>query len=231
MSDSKNVWDESFIPVKSLTVQKLLALGVERIARRMNHRRQWEYAGWIVCSCGKGRWKQSKDLFLRKSDLCWGCSVHKNLVSEESLKNRAHGVNHHMHKENSPGCINSYGYRVINIPLAHPFRSMSFRGKISEHRLVMAEHLGRALESWEVVHHKNQNKSDNRIENLELLSTTDHVLVTRMEREINRLKADNARLRIENERLNCASQNNQDQKRMLPSFYPQIDEVQMHVCG
>ena len=62
-----------------------------------------------------------------------------------------------------------YEYAVVK---EHP--NASLFGYVLHHRVVMENHLGRILNSKEVVHHKNENKKDNRIENLEVVLDRDH---------------------------------------------------------
>jgi len=66
--------------------------------------------------------------------------------------------------------IDDKGYvRVLKTD--HP---KNIRGYAYEHRLVMEEYLGRYLEFWETVHHINEIKVDNRLENLFLCTHPEH---------------------------------------------------------
>jgi hypothetical protein len=80
--------------------------------------------------------------------------------------------------------LSSDGYVRVRAPEGHP--RADHNGFIPEHILVMEEHLGRNLVFHgprdprnELAHHKNRNRSDNRIENLVLMRFADHTSLHR----------------------------------------------------
>ncbi len=62
-----------------------------------------------------------------------------------------------------------YNYAVVP---EHP-RAARY-GYVLEHRVIMENFLGRLLERHEVVHHKDENKKNNSISNLEVMHSSDH---------------------------------------------------------
>jgi hypothetical protein len=73
--------------------------------------------------------------------------------------------------------ITSDGYLLVHCPeypKATKGNGRVKRGYVLEHRLIMANHLGRVLRDDENIHHINGDKTDNRIDNLELTNSVDH---------------------------------------------------------
>jgi len=114
---------------------------------------------WLACpDCGKERWIQLRN-GKPVSIKCNSCArIGKNHPNWKGGK----------YKDRD-------GYILIWIGISSPFYNMrNSYNCIFEHRLVMAKHLGRCLESWEIVHHKNEIRDDNRLENLELMTKGKH---------------------------------------------------------
>ena len=68
----------------------------------------------------------------------------------------------------------SGGYILVYVP-EHPMADRT--GYVLEHRVVVESLLGRYLSSNEIVHHVNGDKSDNRIDNLEVVSRATHARI------------------------------------------------------
>ena len=125
---------------------------------------------FICASCFKKSTIKQKDLnsFPHKET----CKCHRCRIGKGYFK----GKNNPMWK----GGIKKMktGYIYVYIDETSPYYSMVAKGVgtgyVAQHRLVIAESIGRPLTKSETVHHKNGLKWDNRIENLELWSSNHH---------------------------------------------------------
>lgn len=71
--------------------------------------------------------------------------------------------------------VENMGYKgVVRYLTSDGYKRVHGAGWKREHRVVMEAFLGRSLTIDEVVHHRNGVRTDNRIENLELCSRSDH---------------------------------------------------------
>jgi len=161
-------------------------LGEIRLGREIGMKSHRAKFMWIECPyCKNKRWV----LVLKGKTTSLYC-VHCSRKGEQGIAgrkllskiNKGRFVGNKSHAWKGGKCLTSGGYVVISLYPGDPFYRMgshnpkkSPRSETSEHRLVMARHLGRCLKKNEIVHHKNGIKDDNRIENLELISNSKHL--------------------------------------------------------
>lgn len=126
---------------------------------------------WFACEkCGRENWKQ---LLWGKpaSKLCYPCAI-SNIVITGRKKGNKCSAWKGGRRPTSDGYI-----QVWIAPEDFFYPMVNKSGYVAEHRLIIAKHLGRCLQSWEKVHHKNGIRDDNRRENLELTMGGSHSLL------------------------------------------------------
>jgi len=139
---------------------------------------------WLACpECRKERWVKKH---YPSPPLCRVCNARRNGALSQGCSGSAHGM------WNGGRIKTRGGYIRIWLPSDSPFYSMTDRANhtVLEHRLVMATFLGRCLEKLEIVHHKDGDKQNNSLENLELLpSRKEHLVDTFLRRRIAELES------------------------------------------
>jgi hypothetical protein len=136
------------------------------------------HSQWCACEvCKKERWVR----------------IEKGIPRSKLCKNCGQRVSGYLSRNGKR--LNQKGYIAIGVLPTDFFYPMACRGYILEHRLVMARHLNRCLLPWEVVHHKNGVRNDNRFENLELLPERRwHLIDTKTKSYIRQLEKRNRTL-------------------------------------
>ena len=139
----------------------------------------------ISCpKCGKPKWVQPHQVKIRETMLCKSCSAKLREVLPPYYKGSTHP------RWKGGRYKGQHGYIFVRLEPDTFFYPMTNKsGYLLEHRLVVAKHLKRHLLAWEIVHHKNGVKDDNRLENLEIMSAPyKHNAVTRIAKHTKQLQ-------------------------------------------
>lgn len=131
-------------------------VAVKEISRKYKHRRRFLWK----CDCGKDFESDLMPVRTNNTKSC-GC-LHREIITNQPKREDSGSWKGGRH-------IDDNGYVQIYMK-GHPRAKKN--GYVREHILVMENKLGRGLVKGENVHHLNGNKTDNRVENLELWNTS-----------------------------------------------------------
>ncbi len=136
------------------------------------HYQRWLRTGDVQAEITLGRRRQPEECIVcgQPTQAKGLCATHYGRLKTTGDV-RAEVPPHTRRNARGEGSITRYGYRAVTVS-AEELRLTSGVGRVLEHRLVMARALGRPLYEDENVHHINGDRLDNRLENLELWSTS-----------------------------------------------------------
>ena len=173
----KSILSRPYRRIKTITIYDVPKEG--DVIRGSDINKKGSLYQWVIClDCKKGRWVSKSAALMYPRCVKCGEEYRKRTYIGELSSNWKGGR-----------ITQRKGYVEVMVRKDSPYYPMvNHIGYVPEHRLVMAQHLGRCVERWEVVHHKNGVKDDNRIENLELIESKNaHNTITGMQSEIERL--------------------------------------------
>lgn len=122
------------------------------------------------------KWSKSQYYRRKRRADALGCAIED--VPSMIGKHGNHASGDRNGRWNKGRITSSEGYVLVRVAhdFPHSFGSPGMRKYryAYEHIVVMVAHIGRAMRDDEVVHHRNGNRSDNRLENLELTTRGAH---------------------------------------------------------